>query len=200
MVILPDRRGLHRYYERLAERFADAGIPAVTVDFYHRSAGTSYRGDDFDPTEHREVLTNEHLRADAAAGAAALRSEGIDRVYVMGFCLGGRAALLEAVDPAWSGVVSFYGFPTREDPDGRSAVRDAEQGAVKVPVLALFGAEDEGVGRDAPERYEAALSGAGVPHEVIAYPGAGHSFFDRKMLEHADHCADAWERMLAFVR
>jgi carboxymethylenebutenolidase len=200
MVILPDRRGLHPYYERLAECFADAGIPAVAVDFYHRTAGTSFRGDGFDAMPHRELLTDEHVHLDAAAGAAALRELGVERVYVVGFCLGGRGALLEATDASWSGVVSFYGFPTRESADGRSAVRDAQDGKVSTRVLALFGAEDEGVGRDAPDVYGSALRAAGVDHEIVAYPGAGHSFFERWSDDFADECADAWDRILAFVR
>lgn len=200
IVILPDRRGLHPFYERLAEAFADAGVDAVTVDFYHRTAGTAFRGGDFDAMPHRESLEDAHVHADAAAGAAALRAVGVERVYVMGFCLGGRAALLEAVGPSWSGIISFYGFPTREGADGRSAVRDAEEGRVATRVLALFGAEDDGVGRDAPAVYEAALRAAGAEHEVVSYPGVGHSFFEKGSEEHSDVCADAWARMLAFIR
>jgi carboxymethylenebutenolidase len=199
VVILPDQRGLHWFYERLAENFADAGIAAVAVDFYHRTAGTAFRGDDFDFAPHRGEVTTEHLVADADAGAAALRSEGVDRVYALGFCFGGRGALLQAVEPGWAGVVAFYGFPTRESGDGRSPISDAHKGNVRCPVLGLFGAEDDSVGRDAPHEYQAALAEAGVQHEVAIYPGAGHSFFDRKMAEQGENCQDAWRRILEFV-
>lgn len=200
VVILPDQRGLHVYYERLAEAFADAGVHAVAVDFYHRTAGTAFRDDEFDFAPHRGEVTNDHLNADAAAGAELLRSEGVGRVYAVGFCFGGRGALLQAAEPGWSGAVGFYGFPKRETPDGRSPIRDAQDGRVRAPVLALFGAEDEVVGRDAPDLYRAALKEAGVTHEIAVYEGAGHSFFDRHMVQQADHCADAWQRTLAFVR
>jgi carboxymethylenebutenolidase len=33
----------------------------------------------------------------------------------------------------------------------------------------------------------------------VTYPGAPHSFFDRRYEEHAEACADAWRRMLAFL-
>jgi carboxymethylenebutenolidase len=200
VVILPDQRGLHVYYERLAEAFADAGVHAVAVDFYHRTAGTSFRGDDFDFASHRSEVTTEHLAADASAGAEALRALGVERVYALGFCFGGRGALLQAAEPGWAGVVGFYGFPTRESEDGRSPVNDAQNGAVRAPVLALFGAEDAAVGAEAPEIYRQALEQAGVKHEIAVYEGAGHSFFDRHMVEQAVHCADAWDRTLAFVR
>lgn len=200
VVILPDQRGLHVYYERLAAAFADAGIHAVAVDFYHRTAGTSFRGDDFDFAEHRGAVTTEHLVADASAGAEALRALGVERVYALGFCFGGRGALLQAVEPGWAGVVGFYGFPSRESPDGRSPLNDAKNGSVRCPVLGLFGAEDAVVGEEAPAEYQKALEEAGVKHEIAVYPGAGHSFFDRHMVEQADHCADAWNRTLAFIR
>src|ERR1035437_1002559 len=48
IVILPDVRGLHHYYEELALRFAEIGVEAVSIDYFGRTAGTSARGDDFD--------------------------------------------------------------------------------------------------------------------------------------------------------
>jgi carboxymethylenebutenolidase len=38
-----------------------------------------------------------------------------------------------------------------------------------------------------------------VPNEIVIYPGAPHSFFDRTRDEHREACDDAWRRMLAFV-
>jgi carboxymethylenebutenolidase len=200
VVILPDQRGLHEYYERLAEVFADAGVHAVAVDFYHRSAGTAFRGNDFDFAAHRPNVTTEHLNADAAAGAELLRSEGVRRVYAVGFCFGGRGALLQAAEPGWSGAVGFYGFPKRESPDGRSPIKDAQEGRLRAPVLALFGAEDETVGTDAPDLYREALEQGGASHEIAVYEGAAHSFFDRQMAQQEQNCADAWRRMLGFIR
>ena len=40
---------------------------------------------------------------------------------------------------------------------------------------------------------------AGVEHEIVTYPGAPHSFFDRRHEEFADDSADAWSRVLAFI-
>jgi carboxymethylenebutenolidase len=52
VVILPDVRGLHPFYEELAPRFADAGVHALALDYYGRTAGTGSRGGDFDHTPH----------------------------------------------------------------------------------------------------------------------------------------------------
>src|SRR5204863_7541034 len=47
IVILPDVRGLYRFYEELALRFAERGYPAVAFDFFGRTAGVAKRDDDF---------------------------------------------------------------------------------------------------------------------------------------------------------
>ncbi len=44
IVILPDVRGLHPYYEELSLRFAEHGVDAIAVDYFGRSAGGEARG------------------------------------------------------------------------------------------------------------------------------------------------------------
>jgi len=44
-----------------------------------------------------------------------------------------------------------------------------------------------------------ALDRAEVGHELVTYPGAPHSFFDRSFAEHADACDNAWRRVLSFL-
>jgi carboxymethylenebutenolidase len=34
---------------------------------------------------------------------------------------------------------------------------------------------------------------------VVIYPGAPHSFFDRRATDYADASADAWQRVLGFI-
>src|SRR4051794_41329156 len=52
VVILPDVRGLHPFYMRLAERFGDAGHPAVALDYFGRTAGLGPRGADLVDLPH----------------------------------------------------------------------------------------------------------------------------------------------------
>src|SRR5438132_9107333 len=47
VLVLPDVRGLYRFYEELALRFAERGIVAVAIDYFGRTAGVAKRGDDF---------------------------------------------------------------------------------------------------------------------------------------------------------
>src|SRR5438128_8889164 len=57
VVILPDVRGLYRFYEELALRFAERGVAAVAFDYFGRTAGTEKRGDDFEYMPHVEQTT-----------------------------------------------------------------------------------------------------------------------------------------------
>src|SRR4051812_3823035 len=52
VVILPDVRGLYRFYEELALRFAERGVAAVVIDYFGRTAGVSKRDEDFSFMQH----------------------------------------------------------------------------------------------------------------------------------------------------
>ena len=67
------------------------------------------------------------------------------------------------------------------------------------PILGLMGGADEGIPVEDVNAFDEALDTAGIEHELVVYPGAPHSFFDRKFAEHADASEDAWNRVLAFL-
>jgi carboxymethylenebutenolidase len=199
IAILPDVRGLHRYYERLAEHLADAGVHAVALDPYGRTAGAKHREDGFAHEPHRAAAHHDGFRADVRAAADALRGLGATAVVSMGFCFGGRASLLQASQESVDGVIAFYGSPTDRVGDQPSAMDEVREGLVQAPVLGLYGGEDRGIPRADVDSYDQALDTAGIEHRIVVYPGAPHSFFDRTMTEHAEACRDAWARVLGFV-
>ena len=97
MLILPDVRGLHPFYEELALRFAEAGIEALTLDYFARTAEAPPRGENFEYMSHVEQLGWSTLLHDMEAGADELRARSSDRaVFRVGFCMGGRLAFLSA--------------------------------------------------------------------------------------------------------
>ena len=198
IVILPDVRGLYRFYEELALRFAERGYPAVAFDYFGRTAGVSARGDDFDFMEHVQAVKPSEIQADVGASVAWLRSRGCAAVLTVGFCMGGRHSWLSAAGGhGLAGAVGFYGR-TGESADGSPGPiqRVAEMTA---PILALQAGDDDHISADDNAAFERALTDAGVEHELVTYEGAPHSFFDRKYEEFADASADAWSRVLAFI-
>ncbi|HVM25584.1 MAG TPA: dienelactone hydrolase family protein [Candidatus Limnocylindrales bacterium] len=202
IVIVPDVRGLHPYYEELALRFAEAGVDAVTLDLYARTAGTSKRDEGFDPQPHVLQLDPARVDDDVAAAWSHLRSHHRDaptRVYTVGFCLGGRVSLLQAAAGlGLAGVIGFYPWPVGEHRSGLPAPAD-EAPRFACPVLALYGGADPGIPAEARDAFDLALDEAGVRHRSVTYPDAPHSFFDRKAEEHGDASADAWRQVLDFM-
>jgi len=202
VVILPDVRGLYRFYEELAMRFAEEGIAAVAIDYFGRTAGVGKRGDDFPFMEHVMQTKSDQIAADVRAAVEFLRSEegGSNRaVFTVGFCFGGQQSWLQAANGhGLAGAIGFYGRPgpTRDGAPG--PVERAREMAC--PILALMGGADQGIPLEQVEQLRRALAEAGVEHEVVVYPGAPHSFFDRRYEEFAEESADAWRRCLEFIR
>src|SRR3954469_25992686 len=81
VVILPDVRGLYRFYEELALRFAERGVAAVVIDYFGRTAGASKRGEDFDWMEHVMKTPPEAIQADVGACVTWLRERGAATVF-----------------------------------------------------------------------------------------------------------------------
>ena len=198
VVILPDVRGLFRFYEELAERFADAGIPAVALDYFGRTAGLGPRDESFEYMPHVQRTRPETVAMDVRAAVEALRARtGAARIFTVGFCFGGAQSFHQAAaGHGLAGVVGFYGA-LADRPHLPSAIGVA--GSMACPVLALFGGGDQGITPDQIQRFDSALSEAGVEHEIHVYPGAPHSFFDRRQDDYAAESADAWDRILGFM-
>jgi carboxymethylenebutenolidase len=200
MLILPDVRGLHPFYEELALRFAEAGVEALAIDYFGRTASMAPRGEEFEYMPHVDACAWSTLQLDMQAGVDELRARpGVRGVFSVGFCFGGRLAFLSATLPDLSltGAVGFYGPPQsgRNDlPAPVDRVR-SDQAAV----LGLFGGDDASIPDEAIAAFDRALAEAGVDHELVTYPGAPHSFFDRKAADYAAESEDAWRRIREFV-
>lgn len=198
IVILPDIRGLYRFYEELALRFAERGHAAIAIDYFGRTAGVDKRGDDFEWGPHVAQTTDQGVQADVAAAVSQFRDGGATAIFTVGFCFGGRHSWLAAAGGhGLAGAIGFYGRPgPGRDGSAGPTERAAE---LKAPILALMGGADEGIPLEDVKAFERALEEAGVEREIAIYDGAPHSFFDRKFEEFSDASADAWRRVLAFV-
>ncbi len=201
VVIAPDNRGLHAFYEELAERFADAGIHAMAFDYYGRTAGVGRRPGDFQPQEHGAKNTTAQTSADLTTSLGHLRgASGARSVYVMGFCKGGRIAFNAAAEHnGLAGVIGFYGWPARRSDDDPSAPIDSVD-RMHIPVLGLFGGADKGIPESAAHAFDKALSDRGVRHFIKVYPGLPHSFFEKSNDQFKIENDDAWRRVIGFMR
>jgi carboxymethylenebutenolidase len=201
VIVLPDVRGLFRFYEELAVRFAEAGHDSIAIDYFGRTAGVGKRPGEWDFRPHVEQVTHEGLRADVAAAIDRIVARTGDRpLFTVGFCFGGSNSWHQAANGlGLAGAIGFYGRPTTPDrPRGAASVVD-RLGDVECPILALMGGDDPSIPPETVAEFERALGAAGVEHGVVTYQGAPHSFFDRSYEEHAEASADAWRRVLDFI-
>jgi carboxymethylenebutenolidase len=191
VVILPDVRGLYRFYEELALRFAERGHAAIAFDYFGRTAGAEKRGEDFEYMPHVEQTTPQGVREDVGACVRELQALGCTAIFTVGFCFGGSNSWAAAAHGhGLAGAVGFYGRPSRM----LELVPRLE-----APILALQGGADQAISHEDNLEFGHALREAGKEYELVEYEGAPHSFFDRKQEEFQDASDDAWNRILAFI-
>jgi carboxymethylenebutenolidase len=193
VVILPDVRGLHPYYQQLAVRFAEAGFHAVAIDWFGRTLGLGPReGLEIDWISLTKKIRPTEIAADVAAARAYLATARSTPIFSVGFCFGGSQSwrLGANAELGLAGCMGFYGRPP--------LIADVEE-SIRTPLLLLVGGADRATPVADFEALSSRLSARGQEHEMYVYPGAPHSFFDRAFADWSDACADAWRRILGFT-
>lgn len=200
VVIYPDVRGLHQFYKDLALRFAEQGVTAIAIDYFGRTAGLTPRDDSFEFMPHVQQIRFDTFLVDvqAALGYLPTADPMSKPIFTVGFCMGGTLSFLSGTqDLGLTGVIGFYAGMSRNF-GGAGTLLERAPG-IKYPALGLFGGADQGIPLDQVEAFDQALDTAGVEHQVIIYPDAPHSFFDRRSEQFADASADAWTQILGFI-
>ena len=198
MVILPDVRGLHRFYKDLAVRFAEAGFEAIAFDYFGRTANDPSRDESFEYMPHVEKTKPETIAADVRACIEYLMTPdgGNPRaVFTVGFCFGGANSWRQSANNGdrVAGAIGFYG--------GRPMTRVGPWIAeMRAPLLMLLAGDDKATQPEEFEEFAGKVRERGVEVESHTYAGAPHSFFDRTYEQWKPACDDAWTRILDFTQ
>lgn len=201
ILVLPDVRGLFRFYEELSLRFAERGYDTVALDYFGRTAGVAKRDEDWDFMPHVKATHIDTLTDDVRTAIDHLRASDPGRkVFIVGFCFGGSNSWhMAASDLGLSGVIGFYGHPDRPGfPTGAPSILSRVDD-FSCPVLALQGGDDPGIPVEFDDEFRDAMEALEKQGEVVVYDGAPHSFFDRKHEQFQDASDDAWSRILQFI-
>ena len=191
VIVLPDVRGLYRFYEELALRFAERGYVALAMDYFGRTLGVGKRDNDWDFRPHVDATTQEGIQADVRACADDLRARGCTSIFTIGFCFGGSNSWNAAASGhGLKGAIGYYGRPAR-------FLENVSR--VDAPLLILQGGADQAITHEDNVELERALQEHGKQFELIEYDGAPHSFFDRKQEEFKEASDDSWRRVLEFI-
>jgi len=186
--------GIDAFMQDIADRLARVGYASITPDLFHRQPD-----DGTPPLEKLARLVDTEVLADQHAAHAHLKGlDGVDaeRTAVIGFCMGGRCAWLQATDdPSLSAAVVFYGGMMFE-PWSPGETPFERTPRLACPLLGLYGEEDQNPSPDDVARLRAELERLGKPHEIHTYPGAGHAFlnFVRESAHRPEAARDAWQR------
>lgn len=192
VIVIHEWWGLNDNVVDMAKRIAAEGYAVLAVDLY---GGESAATPDEAMALMRAATASPERLADNLRQAYAYLADqqGASRVAVLGWCFGGgqslQAALAMPTD--LSAAVLYYGQPVT-DP-----VRLA---ALQMPVLGLFGGADSSIPTDTVAAFEQGLDAAGVPNEIVIYPGAAHAFANPSGERYdAAAAADAWRRTTVFL-
>lgn len=191
VIMIHEFWGLNESIISLANLLAEEGYLVVAPDTF-RGSTTSWV-----PRAIFQVISTkpENINTDLDSVYAWLESQpdvDPDRIAIAGFCYGGRTSLVYSLhNNQLAATVVFYGSP-ETDP----AVLEALPG----PVLGIFGSADQSIPVEQVNAFEAALTEAGVPHEVTIYEGQPHAFVqDATGVKAGGAQGEAWNQMLAFL-
>lgn len=193
VLVIHENKGLNDWVRSVAGRLAGAGYSSLAIDLLSEQGGTATFTDPAEATAALGRRAPEDMVADLDSGIAEVsrRTPG-GKVAAIGFCMGGGLVwrLLAAGTPELAAALPFYG-PTPDNPDF--------SGSKDVAVLGFYGELDQRVNATEPVA-QAALTKAGLVHELVTEPGANHAFFNDTGDRYDPRAAaDAWTRTLDWL-
>ena len=191
ILVVHENRGLNPYIEDVARRLAIANFIAFAPDGLTSVGG--YPGDDERGAALFKQVDPVKMREDFAAAARWLKSlpDSTGKLGAVGFCFGGGVVnqLAVRLGADLNAAVPFYGL----QPDAADAAK------IKAPINAQYGELDTRITSGWPA-FDAALSGAGVPHEGHIYKNANHGFHNDTTPRYDEAAAkEAWQRTLDWL-
>jgi carboxymethylenebutenolidase len=193
VLVVHENRGLTDHIRSVAGRFAASGYSALAIDLLSEEGGTSSFPDEAAAMAALYGAPTSRFVADMKAGVTELRRRlPGKKVAATGFCFGGGMVwtLLAAKEPRLAAAAPFYGpFPEGSSLKGSKAA-----------VLGIYAALDSRVNASRPAA-AAALRAAGLPHQLVTYPGVDHAFFNDTGGRYDRTAAEAaYRRVLAWFK
>ena len=206
IVLLPDVHGVSPLYREIAARLARSGLTTLVLDLCSRE-GTPKLVDFAAVQAWIAALPDRRVMRDVAAAVQHLRNDhalGIERIGVLGFCLGGQYAMMAACRIRdLDACVAFYGMLRHGTPGPEKIPPPIETAKdLRCPLLALFGDADPLIPAHDVDELRALLTRSGVPFEIRVFAGAGHAFVNDRRPEayRPEAAAEALAAATAFLR
>ncbi len=197
MVILFHRGGFDEFTTQLADKLAAAGYVAAAPDVYHWPPVLEPAAENPFPRDP-EIVKD----INAAVDWLGKRSVDMDRVGIIGHCMGGRMAFLGAsTNPVFRAAAIYYSgnmsVPWSDDgPAPFDLLHD-----IKGSVIGFFGNDDKNPSPEDVDKISAELDTHGITHSFHRYDGAGHAFQNFLSAERYREEAtdDSWARTVTYL-
>jgi len=200
LLVMQHQGGVDEFIRQITERLANDGYIAAAPDLYHRDGPDCTD----DIATRRSRLSDRRIIKDLAAAFEYLQTHSAvanHRIGVIGFCMGGRLALLgAATNPAFKAAVAFYPGNSfrawgRDMPAPFERIAD-----IRCPVQGHFGADDTNPSPEDMAKIDAEMTKWHRPHEFHSYANAGHAFLDRTKDTYRRHADESsWSKTLEFL-
>ena len=209
MIVLPEIFGLNGWVRGVADRLSAAGVPALAMPLFARTAPELELGYDPESTSegrrHKEATSVEGILADVQASIDWLR-EALEtrdqplRITVVGFCFGGHAALLAATLAEINVSFDFYGAWVSRGRPGGGAPSLELLPLVKGTLHCLCGSIDSLIPSPDQQTIRTALreeDPTGLRLCYSAFEGADHGFMcEARDQYHQASAQEGWRLLL----
>lgn len=189
VVMIHEWWGLNENIKDMAHELAKEGYMVLAVDLHGGRVAETSEGARILVSQLDQQKALQNLRA----AVAYLREKGAEKVASLGWCFGGGQSLQLALSgEPLDATVIYYGNLTSDE---------MKLGAVKWPVLGIFGGKDTGIPVSAVKEFGLALDHLGIAHNIYVYPNVGHAFANPSGANYApNETMDAWVKTLEFLQ
>ncbi|MDT4917407.1 MAG: carboxymethylenebutenolidase [Pseudonocardiales bacterium] len=205
VVVIHHLPGYDRATKEIVRRFAELGYDALCPNLFFREAPGAAPDDAAAAARARGGTPDEQLVGDVAGAAKYLRSLPTSnaKVGVIGYCSGGRQAVLAACNVDLDAAVDCYGAYVTGTPPADFPIKVSnlveQLPNLRCPLLGLFGNEDARPSPEHVDELEQLLAAHGKSFEAHRYDDTGHGFFSVDRPSYRVAAAnDGWEQITRF--
>lgn len=189
IIVIHEWWGLNDNIRMMTRRLAGEGYAALAVDLYSGNVAENSQ----DARKYMSQVNSENAVDNLKQARQFLADQtGSDDIGVIGWCFGGGWSLQTALamPDEIDATVIYYG----------RLVTDKEQlNTLDMPILGIFGAEDQGIPPEQVKKFESQLNDLGKTADINIYDGADHAFANPSGDRYNEEAAkDAWEKTVAF--
>ena len=192
IIVIHEWWGLNGNIRKMADLLAGEGYTALAVDLYNgKVADAPEKAQEYMQAAMQNAVNGEDNLKQAYAYLE--EEHNAPKVGTIGWCFGGGWSLATALimpDKVDASVIYY----------GRLVTDVAKLEPLNVPILGIFGAEDQGIPVDRVKEFEQALASLDKDASIHIYEGADHAFANPSGTHYEREAAqDAWNKTLAFL-